>query len=176
MPVEFRYFRGPDSDMGLLPYIQTCSLCGQPGHCFVLDHVISSELSKQERRGKIGCLGCLRRDRFGFVHVTDVGMITEDGLLTFDEPDAQPKRVFIVAGDGEAKAGSMPLVSLPRPQISEEAIAELRRTPSFLSWQDISWTVHCDDFMAYLEHTDQPSAVVFECLYCGAKTQIEDPD
>ena len=162
--------------MGFLPHIRTCSLCGQPGRCFALDHVISSELSEQERPGKIGCSDCLRRDRFGFAHDTEIGIITEDGWLAFDEPDDEPSRVFVVAGDGKAVAGSGPLISPPRPTVSEGAVAELRRTPSFSSWQDISWPVHCNDFMAFLEHTEQPSVVVFECLYCGTKTQIEDPD
>ncbi len=175
MPMEFRYFRGPEDDMGLLPYIRTCSLCGQPGQCFSLDNVTSRELSEEERQGKVGCYDCLRRDRFGFAHDTEVGIITEDGLLAFDEPEDEPRRVFVVAGDGTV-ADNMPLVNPPQPRVSDEAVAELRRTPSFSSWQDISWPVHCDDFMAYLEHTDQPSVVVFECLYCGAKTQVEDPD
>jgi hypothetical protein len=172
----FRHFRGPEDDMGLLPYIRTCSLCGQPGRCFALDHVISSEMSEQERQGKVGCIDCLRRDRFGFVHDTDVGMITEDGLLTFGELDDKPKRVFVVGDDGQTIADIVPLVSPPQPHVPKEAIAELRRTPSFSSWQEISWPVHCNDFMAYSEHTEQPSAVVFECLYCGAKTEIDDPD
>lgn len=34
--------------------------------------------------------------------------------------------------------------------MSEEAIAELRRTPGFSTWQEVVWPVHCDDFMAYL--------------------------
>ena len=64
--------------------------------------------------------------------------------------DDEPQRVFIVASDGEAVADSVPLISPPRPHVSEEAIAELRRTPSFATWQETSWSVHCDDFMAYL--------------------------
>lgn len=150
MPLEFRYFRAPEAEMGFLPGDRTCSLCGQPGRCFPLDGVNSSELSEGERGGKIGCYDCLRRDRFGFTHDTEVGFITEEGLLSSGEPDDSPKRVFVVASDGEAVADSAPLVHPPTPHVSEEAVAELRRTPGFSTWQEVTWPVHCDDFMAYL--------------------------
>jgi len=150
MPLKFRYFRAPESEMGFLPGNRTCSLCGQSGRCFPLDGVNISELSEEERRGKIGCYDCLRQDRFGFSHDTEVGLITEDGLLHFDELDDTPKRVFVVATDGEAVADSAPLVHPPPPHVSEEAVAELRRTPGFSTWQEVTWPVHCNDFMAYL--------------------------
>lgn len=137
MPLEFRYFRGPESDMSLLPYIRTCSLCGQPGRCFALDGVISRELTEEERQGKVGCAGCLKRDRFGFAHDTEVGSITADGLESYGEPSEEPRQIFVVAGDGEATAAKMPLVYPPRPQISDEAVAELRRTPTFATWQEM---------------------------------------
>lgn len=176
MPIEFRYFRGPEDDMYLLPYIRTCSLCGQPGRCFALDGLNSLELSHEELQGKIGCCDCLRQGRFRFNHDTEVGLITDDGLVCFDDPSDTLRRVFVVANDGEAVADSIPLISPPKPHISEEATAELRRTPSFSTWQDIPWAVHCNDFMAYVEHKEAPSVVVFECLHCGAKTEIDDPD
>lgn len=162
--------------MGLLPYIRTCSLCGQPGRCLDLTHLAVGELPEEERRGQIGCLDCLRRGRFGFAHDTEVGYLTKEGLETYDEPADEPRRVFVVAGDGEAVAEDIPLISPPQPQISEEAIAELRRTPSFSTWQDIPWAVHCDDFMAYLEHKESPSVVVFECLHCATQIEIDDAD
>ena len=131
MPIEFRYFCVPESETGLLSGNRICSLCGQPGRCFPLDAVISAELSEEERRGKIGCYDCLRRDRFGFSHDTEVGLVTEDGLISYDEPDDAPRRVFVVASDGEAVADSAPLVQPPKPHVTDEAVAELRRTPSF---------------------------------------------
>ena len=127
-----------------------CSLCGQPGQCFSLNSAIIRELSEEERQDKVGCYDCLRRDRFGFMHGTDIGIITEDGLLTFDEPDDEPKRVFVVADDGGAVADKMPLIGPPRSQIFDEAIAELHRTPSVSTWQDFSWPIHHNDFMAYV--------------------------
>jgi len=151
MPIEFRYFRAPESEMSaLMPGERICSLCGQSGRCFPLDYVISSELSEEERRGKIGCYDCLRRDRFGFMHGTEVGLITEEGILPHSEPDDLPRRVFVVASDGEAVADSAPLVQPPNSRVTEAAVAELRRTPGFGTWQEIIWPVHCDDFMAYL--------------------------
>lgn len=150
MPMEFRYFRAPDSEMRRFLGGGVCSLCGQQGPCFALDNVISREFSEEKRQGKIGCYDCLRRDRFGFMHGTDIGVITEDGLLTFDEPDDGPKRIFVVTDDGETVTGNVPLISQPCPSVSEEAIAELRRTPSFSTWQDFSWPIHHNDFMAYL--------------------------
>ena len=176
MPIEFRYFRAPESDMGLLPYIRNCSLCGQPGRCFSLDGVISRELTEEERQGKIGCTDCLKRDRFGFPHNTEVGYITEDGLETYGEPDDEPRQVFMVASDGSAVADSAPLVHPPQPHVSEEAVAELRRTPSFATWQEVSWPVHHDDFMAFLGYSETGSMIVFECLHCSAKIELDDPD
>lgn len=150
MPIEFRYFRAPESEMDFLPGNHICSLCGLSSRCFSLDNVISMELSEEERKGKAGCYDCLRRDRFGFSHVTEVGLITEDGLISYGEPYDSPKRVFVVAGDGEAVADNMPLVQPPKPHVTDESVAELRRTPSFSTWQELLWPVHCNDFMAYL--------------------------
>ncbi len=150
MPIEFRYFRAPEAEMGFLPGNRVCSLCGQSGRCFALDDLISAELSEEERRGIIGCYECLRRDRFGFMHGTEVGLITEEGLISYDEQDDSPKRVFVVASDGGAVADSAPHIHPPRLRIADEAIAELRRTPSFSTWQEVIWPGHCNDFMAYL--------------------------
>ena len=176
MAIEFRYFRGPESDMALLPYIRTCSLCGQLGRCFSLDGVISRELTEEERKGKVGCLDCLKLDRFGFDHTTEVGYITNDGLETYGEPSKKPGQVFVVANDGEATTASMPYLYPPQPHVSEEAVAELRRTPSFSTWQEVAWPVHHNDFMAYLEYRNSPNAIVFECLHCGERTEMDDPD
>lgn len=150
MPIEFRYFRTAETEIGFLPGSRVCSLCGQTSRCFELDGVICAELSETERKGKIGCYDCLRQDRFGYPHDTEVGFISEDGFFPAEEPDTSQKRVFVVASDGEATADTMPLVQPPKPHINEEAIAELRRTPSFPTWQEVAWPVHCDDFMAYL--------------------------
>lgn len=150
MPLEFRYFRAPEAEMGFLPGSRVCSLCGQPGRCLPLDGVNISELSEEERKDKIGCYDCLRRDRFGFSHDTEVGLIVADGLVSDDEQDDAPTRVFVVATGGETVADAAPLVYPPAPHISEEAVAELRQTPSFSTWQEVVWPVHCDDFMAYL--------------------------
>ena len=150
MPLEFRYFRAPESEMGFLPGSRVCSLCGQPGRCLPLDGVDILELSEEGRKDKIGCYNCLRRDRFGFSHDTEVGLIVADGLISDDEQDDAPTRVFVVATGGETVAGAAPLVHPLAPYVSEEAIAELRRTPSFSTWQEVAWPVHCDDFMAYL--------------------------
>ena len=176
MPLDFRYFRGLEDDMGLLPYIRTCSLCGQQGRCFSLNGVISREFTEQERQGKVGCTDCLKRDRFGFPHDTAVGFITVNGLETFGEPPRKPRHVFIVASDGEATATTMPLVYPPKPQISEESVAELRRTPSFATWQELSWPVHCDDFMAFAGYSETGVGILFECLHCEKRTEIDDPD
>ncbi len=151
MSLEFRYFRAPESEMSaLLPGERVCSLCSQRGRCFSLDYVISAELSEEERSGKIGCYDCLRRDRFGFMHGTEVGLITEEGLLSHSEPDDSPRRVFVVASDGAAIADTAPLVQPPNSHVTDEAVAELRRTPGFATWQEVVWPVHCDGFMAYL--------------------------
>lgn len=176
MPLEFRYFRGPESDISLLPYLRTCSLCGHTGRCFSLDSLISREMTEAQRQGKIGCVDCLKQDRFGFDHDTEVGYITENGLETYAEPSDEPRQVFVVASDGEATPTGMPLIHPPQPHVSDEAVAELRRTPSFSTWQDYSWPVHHNDFMTYVEYRDSPNVIVFECLHRGERVEIDDPD
>ncbi len=151
MPIKFRYFRGLEDDMGLLPGIRICSLCGQPGRCFSLQRRgVSHELSQEERQGKIGCTNCLKRDRFGFNHVMRAGFVDEHGLMKFDEVGPKEHRVSVVAESGRTTIDGAPFVQPPQEQVSDEAVAELRRTPNFLSWQDIDWKVHHDDFMVYL--------------------------
>lgn len=135
---------------GLLPGILTCSLCGQPGRCFSLERrVVSRELTKKERQGKIGCTECLKQDRFGFDHVTEAGYIDEDGLTAYDVEEEQG-RVFIVANDGQTMTTGGLSVSPPHEHVSDEAVLELRRTPCFSTWQDLDWPVHHEDFMAYV--------------------------
>ena len=125
----------------LLPGLRVCSLCGQTGRCFDLGFTVGTGLSEKERAGKVGCLDCLRQDRFGFSHDTEVELFM---------PDASPKQIFVVSGSGETATASTPLIYPPQPQVLDEAIAELRRTPKFSTFQDIPWLVHHDDFMAYL--------------------------
>ena len=150
MPLEFRYFRAPETEMiGLLSDVRTCSLCGQPGRCFSLNSVIGCGLTQEERQGKIGCVDCLKRDRFSFSHRTEAGYIGEDGLMAYDIEEEQ-ERVFIVGGDGQTTTTGGYLVQPPQEQVSDEAVAELRRTPKFSTWQDLDWQVHHSDFMAYL--------------------------
>ena len=133
----------------LLSGVRVCSLCGQTGRCFDLGSTLGTQLSETERAGKAGCLECLRLDRFGFSHDTEVGFFTKEGFLPLYEPDTSPKQIFLVSGSGEATMASVPLIYPPKPHLAEEAIAELRRTPEFATWQDIMWPVHHDDFMAY---------------------------
>lgn len=134
----------------LLPGLRVCSLCGQTGRCFDLGFTLGTRLSEAEQAGKAGCLECLRQDRFGFSHDTEVGFFTEEGFLPLYEPDTSPKQIFVVSGSGEAAKATAPLIYPPKPQVPEEAIAELKRTPEFLTFQDIPWPVHHNDFMAYL--------------------------
>ncbi len=151
MTLGFRYFRGPEADMSpLLIGTRVCSLCGQTGRCFDLSFTLGTGLSEAERAGKVGCLECLRQDRFGFSHDTEIGFFTEEGLLPHDEPDTSSKQIFVVSGSGEAAAASVPLIYPPKPHVAEETIAEFRRTPEFATWQDIPRPVHHNDFMAYL--------------------------
>ena len=135
--------------MGFLSGSRVCSLCGQLGHCFSLDRVISRELTEEERQGKIGCYDCLKRDRFGFSHRTEAGYVDEDGLMIYDIEEEQ-ERVFIVAGEGQTAIVGGPFVPPPQEHVSDEAVIELRRTPCFSTWQDVDWPVHHNDFMAYL--------------------------
>ena len=143
-----RYWRAPEADMNLFPGSRACFFCGQVGPGFDLGDTIGSSPVGEDRDGKAGCLGCLRLDRFGFSHVTNAGFLGEEGWVVFEDEVETPGRVFTVSAVGEAVASAVP--KPPRPVVSEESIAELRRTPTFLSWQDQGWQVHCNDFMAFL--------------------------
>ena len=203
MPLEFCYFRAPESEMGFLPGNRVCSLCGQHGRCFPFDNAPATAR----------CVGCLRLGRFGFSHDTEAGLVTEESFIPHSEPDASPRRVFVVATGGEAVVDAVPLVHPQTPHVSKGAIAELRRTPGFSTWQEIVWPVHCDDFMAYLGlwgpeefagaapeaegrqlflgmvdsalHGDWPedreprfgqNYVAFQCLHCQLRTATFDID
>lgn len=151
MTLGFCYFRGPEADMNsLLSGVRVCSLCGQANRCFDLNFTLGTGLTEVERAGKVGCLECLRQDRFGFSHDTEAGIFVDEGVLALYEPDTSPQRVFVVSEAGDTTADHAPLVSAPKPHVPEEAIAELRRTLTFSTYQDIMWPVHHDDFMAYL--------------------------
>ena len=126
-PMQFKYFAGSIADMGgFAGETKPCSLCGRGGPCFELDEAICPELPEDERAGKIGCFDCLRAGRFEFRHGTEIGMVTEDGLIA--EQTGEP---YLPEG------------------FPESALVELRRTPRVATNQEEVWLTHCNDFMAY---------------------------
>lgn len=124
----FKYFRGPQHDMAaLVDGDSTCSLCGQVGPCFRLEYALCSQLSKEQKQLALGCFSCLRKGHFEFWHDTEIGVLDEKGL----------KHVY--------NHNQSPPLDFPNT-----ALAELRRTPQFITWQQELWLVHCSDFMAYV--------------------------
>jgi len=145
--MSFRYFHAPESEMaGLLDGTHTCGLCGVTARCFNLQRALGSKRLLPATRG---CMTCLQNGRFGFFHVTEVGYLDENGLTWYGEPPMTPARVFIASAAGvQAQPCTPEPVAVSPP--SEEAIEELRRTPQFSTWNEVSWPVHCRDFMTFL--------------------------
>ena len=147
---------------GLLPGESVCGICGSKGRCFQLD----SRHKPSDSDASLGCLACLRADRFGFFHVTEAGYLDEKGLTWYGEEPRSSGRVFVVSPTGEsADTRSDPLPLAPEPPC-EEAIDELRRTPEFHTWNEVPWPIHCNDFMVYLG-TWQPRDIAYEAKLRG---------
>lgn len=125
--ISFKYFASSLSDMaGFVGEIKTCSLCGQQGPCFELEHAICPELPQGKREGKTGCYDCLRTGRFEFWHYTERGSLHKQGLRS-----ELTNRLYLPEG------------------FAEESLIELRRTPRIACNQKERWLVHCYDFMVY---------------------------
>lgn len=128
MSTGFDYFRGPGTDMAERSKDAVeCWYCGKKDFGFRLDFALCPDLSEEDREGKYGCANCLRGGRFGFSHDTDVGLLDEKGLTHVYKHNGSPPNGF-----------------------SQEALAELRRTPQFVTWQQELWLSCCSDFMAYI--------------------------
>ena len=144
--MKFRYFLAPETEMAdLLPKAQVCSFCGIKARVFKCQ--IGAVTGEKSVRG---CFECLKKGEFGFFHETEFGYIDESGLHPFFD-DGEKLRVFIANSNGEIVEDGIPNPAISKAaSISEESIAELRKTPSFSTWQDTDWKVHCSDFMAYI--------------------------
>jgi uncharacterized protein CbrC (UPF0167 family) len=124
----FRYFRGPTEDMSALIEGDTlCSLCGQLTRCFRLEYALCPSLATEAKEPALGCFECLREGRFEFWHDTEIGVLDENGLTHVYKHNQPPPADFPAT-----------------------ALAELRRTPEIVTWQQELWLTHCNDFMAYI--------------------------
>jgi len=145
--VHIRYFEAPESEMlGLLAGQHRCDICGQVARCFDLQRALTPE---KLAPAALGCIACLQEGRFGFFHSTDVGDLTEDGLTWYGHPPMTRPRVFVGSSDG-LTVHAAEVRPVPMPALPASAIEELRRTPDFPTWNEVSWPVHCDDFMVFL--------------------------
>ncbi len=123
-----KYFRGPLHDMAhLADGDAECSLCGEAGPCFRLEYALCPELTEEQKEPAFGCFSCLQTGRFEFWHDTEIGLLDENGLTHVYKHNQHPP-----------------------PDFPSTALAELRRTPQIVTWQQELWLVHCKDFMAYL--------------------------
>lgn len=124
----FQYFCGPQQDMAAISDGDfQCSLCGGDGPCFRLENALLPSLSPEGKESELGCFSCLKSGRFEFWHDTEIGLLNENGLTHFYNHH-QP----------------------PSPDFPESALAELRRTPQIVTWQQELWLIHCNNFMAYM--------------------------
>jgi uncharacterized protein CbrC (UPF0167 family) len=132
----FKYFEGPREDMsGLAAQDVPCEFCGRISDGFDLD-LATCSLSDDGKAGKFGCAECLLHGQFEFWHDTDIGMLDEQGLEKVYKHNAEPPSDF-----------------------PERALADLRRTPRIVTWQQELWLSHCNDFMVYMG-TWQPADFV----------------
>lgn len=153
----FKYFKAVKSEILGLLLSSRCVICGSISECYQFDYYLNhktKDLHKEVRDAnhkKIGCFQCLQEYRFGFCHDTEVGFINHLGLHRIDEfQEKERPRVFMV-GDMGGTTMEHNIINRSRPlPISPEHILEMQCTPSFPTWQDICWPVHCNDFMAYL--------------------------
>lgn len=135
LPLVFTYFQGLPAEIHRFEETPgPCALCGRVAKGFALDYADCPELcpepyrqSTDQRGGKHGCCLCLGAGRFGFSHDTELGLVTEIGLVDFEEIETplQPEGFRM------------------------EAIPELHRTPEYSSAQQALWLVHCNDFMVF---------------------------
>ncbi|MFL5331408.1 MAG: CbrC family protein [Gemmataceae bacterium] len=129
----FRYFCGPLHDMSdLVERDVACSLCGQPGRCFRLEHALCPSIALDAKETGVGCFDCLRQGRFEFWHDTDIGLLDENGLTHVYNHNQSPP-----------------------PDFPASALVELRRTPQIVTCQQELWLTHCNDFMAYIGTWDR---------------------
>ena len=150
--MKFRLFEGTTDEMcGFVGTAGTCDLCGSTS-ASGFDLEDSSIFGAPSGSG-FGCPSCLLAGRFSFRHVTDAGYIEPEGLLWFEpEPeDEEAPRVFAGLPDGPPEeiplGATAPQSSVPPPPPSLEL---LRATPSFSTWNEVSWPLHCGDYMVYL--------------------------
>jgi len=144
----FKYWEAPESEVaGLFPGVRSCDLCGQESRCFDLARAIQPTGAS----ASAGCTACLRLGRFGFFHITTMGYLDEQGLTWYgdDEPEEET-REFVVDASGTATSTVVERLISPRTEVPQEAVEELRRTPDFPTWNEVSWPLHCSDFMIYL--------------------------
>lgn len=135
---------------GLLAGDETCGICGARRRCFELARAM--RLRDVPEAATTGCVGCLSDGRFGFFHDTEAGYLDENGLTTYepDEEEDAVERVFSVDPAGKVVGCAEQPRSKPvLPKVNDVALPGLRATPSFPTWNEVAWMVHCDDFMAY---------------------------
>lgn len=125
--MQFDYFEGPEREMSSFVGEAICTICGRQGPCFSLDSSICAEVPTEMRETAKGCRECLAEGRFEFWHDTEIGLLDERGLRKFYSHHRDPSEPF-----------------------QPEALRALRRTPQIITWQQESWLVHCQDFMAYI--------------------------
>ncbi|MDI7227741.1 CbrC family protein [Leptospira santarosai] len=160
MKLDLKYFQADEDDTFVvleLPFhLQQdsrypngkpiCKFCGKSEGCLTLDLTTYSierakvvELAEGQdgnlysgNFNTFGCIDCLRLGSFFYRHGTEAGELRENLFVKFDYDRQAYDPVD------------------PQPSIDEIAKLELRKTPSFRTFQGDVWLVHCDDFMTYI--------------------------
>lgn len=166
--MRFQYLDAPEVEiLDLLPGLNRCSFCGNDRRCFSLERATVPD----DVHGPFGCEDCLRGGRFGFCHDTEVGYLTEEGLTSeIEHAPLTPSRVFVAGVGGELSEKLLEPQPLPRPKLPPESLEGLRRTPRFSTWNEVTWLVHCADFMLYLG-TWEPPKVASQAGEFGASPE-----
>lgn len=147
--MKFKYFQASENEMrGLKAGMESCDICNRIDRVFDLQRACGSPFDKNSRKGKNGCYGCLQDGRFGFFHITELGFIDENGL--HQDYDAEPEARIIAVGPDGTATSTPGRFNRQEIKVTPQAIKELWQTPDFPTWNEVSWPVHCEEFMTFL--------------------------
>jgi uncharacterized protein CbrC (UPF0167 family) len=123
---SFKYFAAPVAEIFRYSDSDPCVQCGRVAPATLLKR------SKESDPPEFCCLECVAAGRSAIEHETEIGFVDRGGLSSFD-------------------FSSLKFVSIELPRgFRKNAIAELMRTPDFVSHQGGTFLTHCNDFMKYL--------------------------
>jgi len=121
MKPDFKYYKGPFTEIYEYSENKKCKICRKIGDC-----------TKQRDKSGYYCLECLSNKKFKIIHETEIGWIKDNELYKINEKTYDFEKIEI------------PL------DFKKESFLELAFTPEFNVWQNCIYRVHCNDIMKYI--------------------------